>query len=136
MIVNRRSINLLKMCGSNQDLENVLLYFYKSFGCMIVDQNIRIKTIDFQNLRTSLLTKNIQSVNLFISFHQDLQKLSIKKGKIVSQLPCYSDIGVTWTIDLDWISLILSYPYELPPRYGQCWNTSKPYQKIKIGKLL
>ena len=76
-----------------------------------------------------------EPANIYLSVHRDLKKLSIKNGTLVAQLPAFNDIFSTWTLDLDWISIILSYPSDPPLKYGQSWLLSQPCHRLKIGKL-
>lgn len=115
---------------------NLALYLMKIFGCLLVESNFRINPTDYANIRKSLLTGSVQQTNIHLSLHRDLKKLSAKKGTLVAQLPSFSGIFATWTIDLDWISLILSYPGGPPTNYGQSWNLSQSCKRLRLGKLI
>jgi len=107
----------------------------KIFGCLIVENKFKIDNGDFAALRDSLLSGSAKPVNIYLSFHRDLKKLSVKNGTLVAQLPTFSGIFSTWTIDLDWISLILSYPDPPPKQYGQSWALGTTCSRLRLGKL-
>lgn len=134
-VISRQIINMKSMCGSDSNQNNLALYLMKIFGCLIVENKFSINANDFKNIRDSLLNGTVQPTNIYLSLHRDLQKLSAKNGTLVAQFPSFSGIFTTWTIDLDWISLILSYPSNPPDKYGQSWNLSQPCKKLRLGKL-
>ena len=134
-IVSRQLINIRSMCGNNEIQNNLSLYLYKIFGCMIIEHGFKINTNDFFALRESLLTGVAKPANIYLSVHRDLKKLSVKNGTLVAQLPTFSGMFTTWTIDLDWFSMILSYPSDPPLKYGQSWLLSQPCARLKLGKL-
>ena len=107
----------------------------KIFGCLIIENNIKIHDNDFKVLRESILYGTARPTNLYLSFHRDLKKLSVKNGTVVAQFPSFSGIFSTWTIDLDWISLILSYPGPPPKLYGKSWALGEPCTRLRLGKL-
>jgi hypothetical protein len=135
LIINRGIINIQSLCGNPQQKDNLALFFMKAFGCLIVHHGVTINNCDFQALRMSLLEGKVRSSNVFLSLHRDLKKLSVKNGTLVNQLPYFYKDSITWTIDLDWISLILSYPACPPKKYGCCWHLGDEKSKLKLGKL-
>ena len=134
-IVARQIINVKSMCGSDIVQNNLSLYLMKIFGCLIIECGFKINDNDFKQIRESLLSGESKPTYIYLSFHRDLKKLSIKNGTLVAQLPAFNDIFSTWTLDLDWISIILSYPSDPPLKYGQSWLLSQPCHRLKIGKL-
>lgn len=135
-IISRQIINISSACGNNNSVQNDLaLYLMKIFGCLIVENKFSINANDFKSIRESLLYGTAQPTNIYLSFHRDMQKLNVKKGTLIARFPSFSGIFATWTIDLDWVSLILSYPGSPPNKYGQSWHLNQPCKRLKLGKL-
>ena len=135
-IINRRVVNIRSLCGNEEAKKNLSLYLMKLFGRLIVHHNERINTRDFEAVRESILRGVPQVTNVYMSMHRCLAKLSAKKGVLVAQYPHFDRGYISWIIDLDWISLVLSYPTFPPPKqYGESWHLGSNAFRFKIGTL-
>ena len=114
---------------------NLALYFIKIFGCLLVEYKAEIRESDFQLMRNSLLYGKVLTNNVYFCAHRDLRKLSAKQSKTVAQFPAFGKDFVAWTIDLDWISIIISCPIAPPIKYGNNWQVSNTFSPLRLGKL-
>jgi len=118
-----------------QNSQNLALYFLKIFGCLIVERKASIEESDYQLFRHSLLHGSVITNNVFLCMHRDLCKLSAKTSATVGQNSVVEKDFIAWTIDLDWISLVLSYPFPPPKKYGTSWKLGSEIATLKLGKL-
>lgn len=138
LILTRSKINISSLCGGGDQADKLGLYVLKVFGCLLLEHGFQIKESDFQLIRNSLLNGRVYTDNIYIAFHRDLKKLATKRGKVVGQLPAFSNDFVAWTIDLDWVSILISYPIYASPitKYGMIWDLrGSTAGVLNIGKL-
>jgi len=125
-----------KISFSGLDQNNLSLYFIKIFGCLLAEQRGSIKSRDFQLFRRSLLNGKTMTDNMFLTIHRDLAKLNAKGTPTISNHPVLEKRFSSWIIDLDWISLIISYPFApVQKKYGDQWLLGSNIASLRIGKL-
>jgi hypothetical protein len=130
LIIARKKVSLAKF-----DREKIANYFIKILGCLLERDNGFLDANDRRLFRDSILSGHVYTSNVFVSFHRDINLIANKKGKIVSSQPIFGAGFRAWLIDLDWISLCISYPFHpMYSCYGTQWNLSKTISAIRIGK--
>jgi len=134
LIIFRNKIVFNKF--DNNELANLALYFAKIFGCLIVETKAHIKEADYQLLRQSLLQGEPFIDCIFLTAHRDLAKQTAKKSSVFAQTPVVTSEFTTWTLDLDWITFVISYPIAPPvEKYGSYWQLNHAVYQLKLGKL-
>lgn len=131
LIISRNKIPL------NQYNQNFLaLYFLKVFGCLVVDQKANILEADYQAIRQSLLSGKAMTNNIFLSAHRCEGKQRAKQSATVSHHCLVERDYIAWTIDLDWFSIIISYPlHPIQSKYGSWWSLNSNINNLKMGKV-
>ncbi len=115
---------------------NLALYFIKIFGCLIKELNGNVTETDYEIIKQSILQGKVLTNNIFLSIHRDIGKLAAKGTKTVSNYPVFEKDFCSWIIDLDWISIIICYPFApMQEKYGTQWNLSSEITSLSIGKL-
>jgi hypothetical protein len=127
--------NKLILANDKEDEKNIALYFLKIFGCLLVEKNIRINGYDFLRLRNSVLYGDVLVDNVFLSFHRDLEKQLVKDSETIANHPVISKLFIGWMIDLDWISLVITYPCPASSKWGTYWRLGSQAKALKLGKL-
>ncbi len=135
-VVTRKTVNLRGLLlQDRQYRKNLGIYLQKIFGCLIVQHQVRISDSDFKSIRDSILTGNQRRSNLWFSMHRDIKKLAARDSVCVAQYPVFAENVIGWTIDLDWVSIVLSYPNAPPLQYGDSWEIGVDTTKLKLGKI-
>jgi hypothetical protein len=115
---------------------NLALYFIKIFGCLLKENDGLIEERDFELIRQSLLRGKVLTDNIYLSAHRDLDKLAALGAKSIGHCPVLEKTFCSWIIDLDWISLVISYPF--PPiqnEWGMPWNLGEDVISLTLGKF-
>ncbi len=136
-IVSRQKIHLGSMTNKNDATRTgVALYLLKIFGCLLIEKDIQIDDADFKRLRDSITSDRVYIENVHIAFHRDIKKLALGGRKRVAQSSSATEQAVHWTIDIGWLSMIISYPIAMSDeKFGQAWTLNDDIQIIKVGKL-
>jgi len=65
-----------------------------------------------------------------------LGQLATKGIKAVSNYPVFEKDFCAWVINLDWVSLIICYPFSpMQEQYGTQWNMCDNKTSLKLGKI-
>jgi len=116
---------------------NLALYFIKIFGCLLESSGAFISENDRYLFRLSILGNKVLTNNVYISLHRDINLLANKNTKLISSHPVFGNGFRSWLIDLNWISLLVSYPISpLQREYGEQWNLKHKKQVLNIGKRM
>lgn len=136
-IIQRGKINLGSMTNNDEATRTgVALYFLKIFGCLLIENNMCIDDSDFKSLRESILSDHIYLEGIYVAFHRDIKKLALGGRNTVAQIHSVTGNTILWTIDIGWLTMIISYPVALSDeKYGQAWLLNDDIKIIKIGKL-
>ena len=133
LIISRAKISIGNKDSVNTD--NLALYFLKILGCLIVDNNFNVDADEFRLIRNSLLSGTVQIDNVFLSAFRDIQKLEAKTTATVSQIAVIGKETMVWSLDLDWISIVLCYRFKLSKKHGIPWQFGSRFKGLKLGKI-
>lgn len=128
------SRNKISVTGINQ--ENLALYFLKIFGCLLERNEQFLEERDRELFRNSLLRGRVLTNNLYISLHRDIELIAKKNSQMFCSQPMFGRDWKSWAIQLDWISLVVSYPIYPSEKkgYGKSWNLKERKHSLNIGK--
>jgi len=130
LVISREKLPLVKF-----QREKLANYFIKILGCLLEINTAFINENDRNIFRNSILSGKVLTNNVFVSFHRDINLIAKKNMKIVSNHPVFGAGFRAWLIDLDWISLCISYPFgPIQNCYGTQWNLSQNIPVVRIGK--
>ena len=132
LIISRNRLGL-----NSFDKTNLALYFIKIFGCLTREFNVSVTETDRELIRQSILQGKVLTDNIFFSMHRDIGKL-VAKGttKMIPNYPVFEEDFCLWIIELDWISIMICYPFA--PKQRKCgtqWNLNSDITSLSIGKL-
>lgn len=116
--------------------KNLALYIIKILGCLIKESCHPNFITSLPVFARSLRNGEVSLKGVYVSFHRDLQKLAFKRKVHVSQQPVVRKNFIGWIIDLDWISMTITYPTASPETYGESWELSEfGKNSLKFGKF-
>lgn len=131
LVISRNKISLARI---NQ--ENFALYILKIFGCLLERNEQFLEERDRELFRNSLLRGRVLTNNLYISLHRDIDLIAKKNSQMFCSQPMFRRGWKSWAIQLDWISLVVSYPSYPSDKnvYGEPWNLKERKHSLNIGK--
>jgi hypothetical protein len=131
LIISRNRLSLTSL-----DQTKLALHFIKIFGCLLIDNRVNINSTDYERIRCSILEGKVLTNKINLSVHRHLGKLALMSTPTIANYPVFSKNFCVWIIDLDWISLVVSYPFApMQKEYGTQWQLNTTIQSMKLGKL-
>lgn len=133
LVLARQKISFSHL--TTDEKRDLALYFIKILGCLIVEARWRIPNKDFHMFSSSLLYRTANTRNVYLGFHRDIVTSSRKGGVTVVHFPVIKPEFVVWSIELDWIAMVVAYPHPPEEIYGGFWHLGDDVVSLKLGKV-